>query len=192
MTDQFNITTSEQLRRTLSEAARLSQELLDTYQARADGNPHDVTTKARTDFLQDLRTDLTFREASLASAFNGAEPGDHSPRPFPMKTYSGNLTVGGTFVVVATAGTNVIDNNYLSLRKDLLPTQGRTFAWGPSNRAKGEALALALLADFAGDDYALARYQLFWQSVVRTLPPLAWRITGEQLFAWTKDHPVTH
>ena len=193
MTDHVTIPTSEQLRRTLSEASRIASDIIDSYRSAHSPQPSDSKTNAKLEFLEGLRTDLSFREASLANAFNGAHPTDTAPgHALQLKAYAGSQLIGGTSVVVATATQNLLDNRYLRPRKDLLKSSGRTFAWGNSQKGKGLQLALSILADFAGDDYALANYETFWQSVVRNLPANAWRITGDQILAWTNDHPQTH
>lgn len=191
MSDQVALPTSAQLRHTLAEASRIASSLISSY-ATPDMTPsHHPTITARLDFLQGLKTDLAFAEASLLKAFTALHPEQSSTLPATFKSYKGNRTIGGTSVVVSTPSPNLLDNRYLKLRKDLLQSPGKTFAWGNTQRLKGLQLAVTILADFVDDSYALATYETFWENVIRDLPAQAWCITGEHLLAWTQDHPAT-
>ena len=188
MTDQVTISTSDELRRTLAQASRIALDLMVSYQ-KEEGEPSDSQADAKLDSLVALRTDLTFREASLAKAFNGAQINCTATTDLRLKAYAGGRTIGNTSVVVANPTRNLVDNRYLRPRNDLFKSPGRKFEWGAGQRNKGLQLAVSILADFAGDEYALANYEKFWQTVIRNLPAQAWRIMGDQMLAWTNDHP---
>ena len=99
-----------------------------------------------------------------------------------MKVYHGILTESGTAKVI------VIDSNgerELPLRLDLQSRSPAGFAWGYRG-AGPKQLALALLADAAGDDdLALYHHQNFKWAVIAVLPPnRGWRITSADIYSW--------
>jgi hypothetical protein len=90
-----------------------------------------------------------------------------------MKRYVGRREGYATLVTV--------DGHSLDPRLDLWNHSPTGFEWG--NDGSGPAqLALAILADYFGDDeQALDCYQGFKRAVVSTLPYRGWTLTAEQI-----------
>ena len=79
-----------------------------------------------------------------------------------------------------------VDGQPLEMRLDLRSLSPDGFEWG--YRGAGTAqLALALLADAAGDEAALANYQHF---KIRAIAPLGgeWRFTDAMILDWLEHH----
>jgi hypothetical protein len=88
-----------------------------------------------------------------------------------MPVYEGKRIAGGGVVTV--------DGKPLDPRHDLRQF-APSFEWGYDGDGPHQ-LALALLADRAGPERALARYKLFCETVVAQLPEAGWRLTGEEI-----------
>jgi hypothetical protein len=68
----------------------------------------------------------------------------------------------------------------LDPRRDLRGHSEAGFDWG--NEGEGAAqLALAILADHAGEEIALRRYQEFKLAVVARLPPARWALSRDDI-----------
>jgi hypothetical protein len=74
-----------------------------------------------------------------------------------MKTYRGDRTIDGLEVTV--------DGNSLDQKFDLKVVSGDGFEWGYEGASPSQ-LALAILADDKGNEYALANYELFMREIV--------------------------
>lgn len=72
-----------------------------------------------------------------------------------------------------------VDGRPLDPRHDLKQFAA-SFEWGYDGDGPRQ-LALALLADRAGDERALGRFRLFCETVVAELPAEGWRLTGEDI-----------
>ena len=69
----------------------------------------------------------------------------------------------------------------LNLRLDLWNHSPTGFEWGYGGSGPAQ-LALALLADYLGDDkMAVARHQDFKHAVITRLDQRGWTLTGEQI-----------
>lgn len=74
-----------------------------------------------------------------------------------------------------------VDGRPLDPRLDLWNHSPNGFEWGYAGSGPAQ-LALALLADYFGDDdRALATYQNFKFAVVATLNHVRWRLTGAEI-----------
>jgi hypothetical protein len=74
-----------------------------------------------------------------------------------MKTYRGDRTIDGLEVTV--------DRNSLDESFDLKVVSEDGFEWGYEGASPSQ-LALAILADAKGREYALANYELFMREIV--------------------------
>ncbi len=74
-----------------------------------------------------------------------------------MKTYRGDRTIDGLEVTV--------DGNSLDQNFDLKVVSEDGFEWGYEGASPAQ-LALAILADARGNEYALANYELFMREIV--------------------------
>jgi hypothetical protein len=90
-----------------------------------------------------------------------------------MKRYQGRREGHATLVTV--------DGHALNPRIDLWNHSPTGFEWGYGGSGPAQ-LALAILADYFGDDeQALDCYQSFKRAVVSTLPYRGWTLTAEQI-----------
>ena len=101
-----------------------------------------------------------------------------------MKVYEGRRTDDGC---VVTAGGRPLD-----LRLDLRMHADRP-EWGYAGSGPAQ-LALALLADAAGEAVALCRYQCFKRSIVAQFDRAGWILTQGEIRSWihallTADKP---
>lgn len=85
--------------------------------------------------------------------------------------------------------TVTVDGRPLDPRLDLASLSPEGFEWGYWGDAAGQ-LAIAILADVAGDEAALANYQLFKCRVVGGLAG-EWRLTEAMIRDWLDDHGRT-
>lgn len=94
------------------------------------------------------------------------------PAPKPERIYQGRREMGNAIVTV--------DGRILPERHDLRNHSPTGFEWGYGGGGPAQ-LALALLADYLGDDQqALALYQEFKFRVVAALPEY-WKLTGQDI-----------
>lgn len=104
-------------------------------------------------------------------------------RPPPQKSYFGRHDQDGTaYVGVRLEAPNVVTvNNDLPLRRDLF-AHSRGFAWGYLGSGPSQ-LALAILADFLGDDERAVRlHHQFKETVIARLPgDDEWELEGATL-----------
>jgi hypothetical protein len=101
----------------------------------------------------------------------GIDDGKHHPKP--EKQYKGKRSYGECFVTV--------DGRALDPRFDLRFHSPDGFEWGYGGSGPAQ-LALALLADWLGDDVqALTLYQAFKSSTVAGFPREGWTLTGKQI-----------
>ncbi len=97
-----------------------------------------------------------------------------------MTTYRGHR-VGGEWAVIRGYWGS------LPLRRDLMTCSDGGFQWG-SHVGGCKQLALALLADAAGDSVALRHYVEFLHEWVCELDPaIGWTITSEAILAWVAE-----
>ena len=90
-----------------------------------------------------------------------------------MKMYVGKRVKWGCMVEV--------DGKPLPARLDLMNHSPTGFEWGYGGSGPAQ-LALAILADYLGDDQkALDLYQDFKQAAVANLPHKKWILTGEEI-----------
>jgi hypothetical protein len=93
-----------------------------------------------------------------------------------MKAYEGRRK--GSAVIVT------VDGLPLDPRLDLCSHSPTGFEWGYGGSGPAQ-LALALLADHAGDDEeAVMLHQDFKRVVVARLPYRGWELTGPQMDSW--------
>lgn len=79
-----------------------------------------------------------------------------------------------------------VDGEPLDPRHDLSSDSPDGFEWGYLGDAP-DRLAIALLADAAGDDVAIANHQLFQRRVVVGLGG-EWRLTDAMILDWLERH----
>ena len=107
-----------------------------------------------------------------------------------VRCYFGQRTPRGPRVEAAVDVGDHDEYRDLALRLDLADHSPTGFEWGYGGSGPSQ-LALALLADFTGDDaYALARYTDFKWWVVAALPWERWTIPAEQMREWVDAHPL--
>ena len=100
-----------------------------------------------------------------------------------MKTYIGIRDL------VNDRCTVTVDGQPLDPRLDLRSLSPDGFEWGYWGDAAAQ-LALALLADVAGDEVALAAYELFKSRVIGGLAA-EWRLTDAMIVDWLDRHGRT-
>lgn len=88
-----------------------------------------------------------------------------------LKTPNGNLVT--------------CDAVQLQPRLDLRRLSPNGFEWGYENGGSGQ-LALAILADFAGDSIALDLYQKFQRDIISSLGSVQWNINAAMLHEWIR------
>jgi len=92
-----------------------------------------------------------------------------------INIYSGHRRPNGTTCVD-------VNGRPLEPRTDLRKESTTTFDWGYVGRGEPAQLALAILADYLGDDQRAKRYyEHFLQSVIRGLPSWSWLLTGADI-----------
>jgi Family of unknown function (DUF6166) len=92
-----------------------------------------------------------------------------------VTTYSGRRRPNGTTQVS-------VDGRPLDPRIDLRNASATSFDWGYAGRGAPAQLALAILADYFGDDDEARRYyEHFLRSVIGRLPSESWRLTGAEI-----------
>ncbi len=97
-----------------------------------------------------------------------------------QRTYTGVRKPDGTTAVL------VDKTTVLPLRLDLRQHTTQGFEWGYGEGGAGQ-LALALLADYLGDDdRALALYSHVKRHLIWTLPAVGWTLTGVEIEALIK------
>lgn len=95
----------------------------------------------------------------------------------PEATYRGLRTPEGCLVTC--------DNVELPARTDIRPLSNVGFEWGLESAGSGQ-LALALLADFCGDDKALELYQDFQRDIIAPLGSSRWKMEAPMLIEWVR------
>lgn len=100
-----------------------------------------------------------------------------------MKTYIGIRDLDQGCCVVE------VDGRPLDPRTDLRRHSSGGFEWGYYGAGPAQ-LALALLADVAGDRVALANYQLFKRRAIAGLAG-EWRLTEAMIRDWLETHGRT-
>lgn len=91
------------------------------------------------------------------------------------------MKIGSTYAGLP-GGRVTVDGRTLKKRLDLRRHSPTGFSWGYSGSGPAQ-LALAIMADFLGDDNAAQRvYQAFKAEVVASLPQdEPWSLTGERI-----------
>jgi hypothetical protein len=79
-----------------------------------------------------------------------------------------------------------VDSEPLDCRYDLLSASPSGFEWGYGGSGPAQ-LAIALLADSFGDEFACEYYQQFKDEVVAALPEHGWTLTKADLDAWRRE-----
>lgn len=98
----------------------------------------------------------------------------------PVVKYDG--LSGGNYRIIAVHQSGKIRS--LALRLDLRNHSPTGFCWGYMGSGPAQA-ALAVLADYAGDNEAIQRYQQFKFDFLSKYPMnQGWTITSEQLGKW--------
>lgn len=83
-------------------------------------------------------------------------------------------------------GNVMVGDRPLSPRFDLWCHSPTGFGWGYSGSGPAQ-LALAILAEVAGDEVALDLYQRFKQDVIGRLRGDSWEITEDEVWEWIKS-----
>lgn len=96
-----------------------------------------------------------------------------------MKLYSGRRYPEGCRVIVMEGG----EGRLLALRRDLRDHSPTGFEWGYHGSGPAQ-LALALLADAVGDEFAQDAYQDFKRIVVASLAGTSWTMSEAEIKAW--------
>ena len=104
--------------------------------------------------------------------------------------YTGSRASGNATVLVWSSEAKDGDEQApLPLRLDLGDHSPAGFAWGYGGAGPAQ-LALAILADFTGNDrYAVANHQSFKRDVIARLPEDRWELWGEYVAVWVARHP---
>lgn len=89
-------------------------------------------------------------------------------------TYSGTRQPNGTTCVS-------VNGRPLEARAELMRGSATTFDWGYEGGGAPAQLALAILADYLGDEKAKRYYAHFLRSVIRGLPAHGWILTGAEI-----------
>ena len=79
-----------------------------------------------------------------------------------------------------------VNDEPLNPRHDLVNHSPDGFEWGYGGSGPAQ-LALAILADLRGGDFALKFYKYFKQSVIASLPMADWTLTDAKIEAWLRD-----
>ena len=120
-------------------------------------------------------------------------PTAQQPAQAMVRTYVGRRTSQGTAVEVWNTPVGDLRSmscKMLSPRLDLWNHSPTGLEWGYLGSGPAQ-LALAILADFTGDDiYAKAMHQSFKMYSVGSLPREGWILLEENIQAWVKDHPL--
>jgi len=95
----------------------------------------------------------------------------------PEATYRGIRTPNGCLVTC--------DNIELQARTDIRPISNIGFEWGLESSGSGQ-LALAILADFAGDDMAMNLYQEFQRDIIAPIGSSRWEMKAPMLIEWVR------
>lgn len=95
----------------------------------------------------------------------------------PEATYRGIRTPNGCLVTC--------DNTELPARTDIRPLSNIGFEWGLESSGSGQ-LALAILADFCGDDMALELYQEFQRDIIAPIGSSRWEMKAPMLIEWVR------
>lgn len=82
----------------------------------------------------------------------------------------------------------LVNGKDLDLRSDLI-NHSREFNWGYSGSGPAQ-LALAILADYKGDEFALRYYQDFKTSVISNWQYNEWKLTGREINEWIHKRQV--
>lgn len=194
MTQYTVLPTTDSLRSLMADTHRIAGQVLMSYVTQLEQDPGNQLLKEIAESIRRLNIELTFREASFAKFFpEPAPPSTDLPyraTSMPLKTYSGFNDHGVNNVTVTTFTKDGSVTRWLDPRHDLIKHSPKDLQWGGAKPRNSRQLSLAILADFAGDDYALAHYEAFNTVVLQHLPHHGWTITADQLAGWTKDHPM--
>ena len=77
------------------------------------------------------------------------------------------------------------DGKQLQTRTDLRKYSTTDFEWGHDG-AGANQLALAILADFCGDDKAMDLHQTFSRDIVSSLGSMKWEMNSAMLIEWVR------
>lgn len=106
-----------------------------------------------------------------------------------MKTYTGRIVNRGTRSAAIEVS---VDATPLRLRLDLFDHSPTGFTWGYGGSGAAQ-LALAILADCAGDAVALRFHQGFkWQVIANLNLWEAWQLTETQVRNWLQTADIAH
>jgi len=78
------------------------------------------------------------------------------------------------------------DNVELPARTDIRPLSNTGYEWGLESSGSGQ-LALAILADFCGDDMALNLYQDFQRDIIAPIGSSRWEFKAPMLHEWIRN-----
>ena len=201
MTDYTVLPTTDSLRSLMADTQHMAAEVLHNYQTQLGQNPTNQSLKEVAETIQRLKIELTFREASFANLFTEPDSsttdpnysnGDHCrcSNGIPLKTYTTSRSQAVTNVTVSTFKLEGSTTRWLDPRHDLTKHSPKDLQWGGGKPRNSLQLALAILADFAGDEYALVHHETLSHAVLQHLPHHGWTITADQLAGWVKDHPM--
>ena len=79
-----------------------------------------------------------------------------------------------------------VNGEPLDCRYDLLSASPAGFQFGHGGSGPAQ-LAIAMLADALGDEFACEHYQQFKREVVSKLPEQGWTLTKQDLNAWRRE-----
>jgi hypothetical protein len=77
------------------------------------------------------------------------------------------------------------DNAELPARTDIRSLSNTGFEWGLESSGSGQ-LALAILADFCGDEQALDLYQDFQRDIIAPIGSSRWEMKAPMLIEWVR------
>jgi hypothetical protein len=82
-----------------------------------------------------------------------------------------------------------VNNIDLDPRNDLVNHSPDGFNWGYFGSGPSQ-LALAILSDFKGDEFALRNYQDFKADIISTWQNNQWKLTGKEIKQWIHKRQV--
>ena len=189
MPKQITPDSAHQVLSLLADLLSTSSNIARRYQLRADtaGCPDKVRQQA--DAISDLNQALAQHYDTLQDLFNDADQPRQDFSYTGYRHHRGGKTVNQIHVHPTRNPHDQACKRELQPHPDT-PGPHRPFSWAAGNIPGATATATAILADFAGPNYARIHSQTFMREVIFQLPWREWSITTQDLAAWTYDHPT--